>query len=150
MLEVLVRHHPAIMTRAQLATLSRFSNRGGTYNTYLGDLKRVGYISLDGREVHLTTEGMAACGHVHRAPMSTAEVLEQWRTALRAGARRMLDILVGLYPRGLTRSALADQSDFTASGGTFGTYLGDLRRNGLIEEMDGEVRASRVVMGAVR
>jgi len=103
MLETLARHHPMVMTRSQLATLSRFAPRGGTYGTYLGDLKRAGYIELGGREVSITAEGLAGCDHIAPRPMRPDEILETWRGALRAGARRMLDELVAIHPEGMIR-----------------------------------------------
>ena len=145
MLETLARHHPMVMSRSQLATLSRFAPRGGTYGTYLGDLKRAGYIELGGREVSITAAGMAVCDHIAPRPMRPDEVLETWRGALRLGARRMLDELVAIHPEGMTRSDLAERTDFAVTGGTFGTYLGDLKRNGLIEERDGRWRAAEIL-----
>jgi hypothetical protein len=52
----------------------------------------------------------------------------------------MLDELIAVYPDALTREDLGERTGYTASGGTFGSYLGTRRRNGLIE-VDG-VRAS--------
>jgi len=146
MLETLARHHPMVMTRSQLATLSRFAPRGGTYNAYLGDLKRAGYIELGSREVSITAEGLAGCDHIAPRPMRPDEILETWRGALRAGARRMLDELVAIHPEGMSRADLAERTDFAVTGGTFGTYLGDLRRNGLIEESaSGRLRAAEIL-----
>lgn len=51
--------------------------------------------------------------------MTPAEVVEQRRKALRAGAREMLDVVL---ERGeLTRDELAEAVNKTASGGTFQT-----------------------------
>jgi DNA-binding IclR family transcriptional regulator len=65
-----------------------------------------------------------------------------YRRTLRAGARAMLDALVAAYPAGLTREELAEAAGITASGGTFTTYLGHLRRNGLVEVDGPQVSAS--------
>jgi len=54
----------------------------------------------------------------------------------------MLDALVAIYPGEVSRAELAARAGFPPSGGTFGAYLGTLRRNGLAE-VDGDgVRAS--------
>lgn len=100
MLEVLARSHPARRSRAQIGTLAGFTPSGGTFRTYWGTLRRSGFAHL---------------GEAPRAPLSRDETLAMWRSALRAGERSMLDVLV----------------ETTASGGTFSTYLGTLRRNGL-------------------
>jgi hypothetical protein len=54
----------------------------------------------------------------------------------------MLETLAKRYPTKLTRAQLGTLAGFTPSGGTFGTYLGTLRRNGLIE-VSGDERGKR-------
>ncbi len=49
---------------------------------------------------------------------------------LKSGAMRMLNWLAGAYPNKLTKRRLAILSGFTLSGGTFGSYLSALRKNG--------------------
>jgi hypothetical protein len=46
----------------------------------------------------------------------------------------MLEGIVAAGSDGIHRANLADMVNMTASGGTFNTYLSDLRRNGLISE----------------
>lgn len=145
MLEVLARHRDFKVTRSQLGTLSRFSPRGGTFGTYLGDLKRAGLIVEEGGLLRATDAGLAFFGELPSPPTSTEELMEQWGQVLRKGEREMLDLLVGVYPEGVDRETLAEQTGFTASGGTFGTYLGVLRRNGLIEVEGGLVTASQAL-----
>jgi len=143
MLEVLARHYPMRVTRAQLGTLAGLSARGGTFGDYLSKLRISGLIEEESGIVQLSKEGLAFVGHVPQKPMSTGELLEQWRGALKAGARRMLDILVEAYPDAMTREELGEASGVVASGGTFGDYLSTLRRNGLIDDLrGGAVRAS--------
>jgi hypothetical protein len=60
----------------------------------------------------------------------------------RHGADAILDVLVERYPSSVDRQDLADLTGFTASGGTFVTYLGVLRRNGLIEVNGKSITAS--------
>lgn len=142
MLQVLALHRERGLTRQQLATLSGFTVTGGTFGTYLGTLRRNGFIH-ETDVVMITAEGLAYLGeNIPPALQTTEDVLSLWRSALRAGERRMLDELVRAYPNGLIREDLAILSGFTESGGTFGTYLSTLRRNGLAEIRDGFVRAS--------
>lgn len=144
MLATLARRHPLRLTRAQLGTLSGLTPSGGTFNTYLSVLKRHGLVSEgpDGL-LEITPAGFAYLGSdAPPAPSDPAEVLEMWRAALRAGERRMLDELVSVYPGWLTREELGARTGIAPTGGTFGTYLSTLRRNGLVD-VDGErVRAS--------
>lgn len=144
MLATLARRHPLRLTRAQLGTLSGLTPSGGTFNTYLSVLKRHGLVSEgpDGL-LDITPAGFAHLGSdVPTAPTSPGEVLEMWRQALRAGERRMLDELVRAYPGWLTRDELGARTGIVPTGGTFGTYLSVLRRNGLIEVDGDRVRAS--------
>jgi hypothetical protein len=141
-LETLARHAPMKVTRTQLGTLSRFKASGGTFGTYFGTLKRAGFLQDEGGEISITQAGLDYVGVDVPEPTTTEELLQMWYSALRAGERKMLDELVSFYPAGLSRDELGERTGFAPSGGTFGTYLGSLRRNGLIEETNGEVRAS--------
>ena len=146
MLQALAQRHPLRYTRAQLGTLSGFAPRGGTFSTYFGTLKRAGFIVEQGGEVEVTQAGLDYIGvDVPPAPSTTVEMLAMWRARLKAGEARMLDVLVERYPHWLARGALGDWAGFTAGGGTFSTYLGTLRRNGLIEVQGDQVRASETL-----
>ncbi len=147
MLEVLARHYPMRVTRPQLGALARLAWKGGTFGTYFGILKRAGYIEEVGDEIAITDAGLAKSGVDYRQPLSTDEIREQWRGILKAGARRMFDALIEAYPAGLSREELGTRADIEMSGGTFGTYLGILRRNALVEEQNGTVRAAEIVIG---
>ncbi len=143
MLQALAQRHPARYTVSQLGTLSGFAPRGGTFRTYLGVLKRAGFIAEQGGEVSVTESGLAYLGaDVPPAPATTDEMLAMWRARLRAGEARMLDALVERYPHWVALAELGELSGFAASGGTFRTYLGVLRRNGLIEVRGDQARAS--------
>lgn len=143
MLQVLARMHPRSLTRLQLATLSSYSVKGGTYLTYLGTLKRSGVVEETHGGLVITEHGFEYLnGDYPASPVTADELLAAWKENLKLGERKMLDELVRVYPRDISRPELAEATDFTASGGTFLTYLGTLRRNGLIEDVGGQVRAS--------
>lgn len=141
-LQTLARHHPMRVTKAQLGTLAKFKITGGTFGTYWSLLKRHGLVEEVDGLISLTDAGLAYVGETPREPLTTAELLEQWRNVLKAGARAMLDHLVTVYPGSIHRDDLAAQVDMAVTGGTFGTYLSTLRRNGLLTVDDHEVRAS--------
>lgn len=144
MLQTLAQRHPLKLTRAQLGTLAGFTPSGGTFGTYFGTLKRNGFLTeASNGDVEVTAEGIQFLGSdVPPAPSTTQELLEMWRRNLRAGEAEMLDALVQVHPDGLTKDELGEKTGFTASGGTFGTYLGTLRRNGLVDVEGDQVRAS--------
>lgn len=141
-LDTLARHYPQRVTKAQLGTLAKFKITGGTFLTYWSTLKRYGLVDERDGLIQLTDAGMDYVGHVPAVPLTTDEVLSQWHSVLKAGARKMLDVLVAVYPASLPRSALADRVEMESTGGTFNTYLGTLRRNGLIDVEGQDVSAS--------
>jgi CRP-like cAMP-binding protein len=145
MLEVLARHNEFRVTRAQLGTLAGYAPSGGTFTTYLGVLKRNGLATEEHGIVTITDQGLDHLGVEIPSPQTTQEVLAHWLSALRKGERSMLRILVEAYPGELTRETLAEMAGYEVSGGTFSTYLGVLRRNGLIVVDGDSVRASETL-----
>lgn len=151
MLGALAHHHPVRVTRAQLGTLAKISASGGTFQSYLSALKRGGYFEEAGGLLSITPAGLKFLGAQIRAvPKTQAEVLQIWRGALKAGARAMLDELVRVHPKTITRSELGDRVKITTSGGTFGSYLSTLRRNGLVDVNGEDLRAGAAAFARVR
>lgn len=145
-LQVIASKYPLTLTRAQLGTLSGFTPSGGTYNTYFGDLKRRGFVSEDRQgNVQATEPGMEYVGEVPPAPSTHDEILAMWKRNLRAGEGRMLEEIVSAYPDPITKEELAERTEYTFTGGTFNTYLGILRRNGLIRIDGSEITATEVL-----
>lgn len=146
MLAVLAQHAPRRLTRSQLATLAKMRATGGTFGTYLSDLRRAGLIAESEGLLEITPAGRDHIGaDPAEAPQTAAAVRTQWRQSLRAGAGRMFDLVIDAYPGGITRADLAAASGIELSGGTFGTYLSDLRRNGLISEDRGTITAAEIL-----
>lgn len=145
-LQQLAARCPAGYSRAQVGALTAFSPKGGTFNTYLGDLRRGGFIEERGGLVYATEAGITHLGaDVPPAPTTHEEVMALWRGALRAGAFRMLEAVVDAGQEGMDRASLAAIVGMEKSGGTFNTYLGDLRRNGLITETSGVAVANDIL-----
>ncbi len=141
MLEVCATFYPGTMTKAQIATAAKMKVTGGTFSTYWGVLTRSGLIAAaGGDDFQVTDAGLAYLGaDAPVMPESLDERIAFWKARLKEGARRMLDIVRQHYGFGVTRDELAAQLDMAASGGTFSTYLGTLRRNRLVDEVDGKV-----------
>lgn len=132
MLEVLAKFHPGARTKAQIAQLSGYAASGGTYGAYFGHLRRDALIEEKSDKVTITEKGLEVFGgRAPEAPTTPEEVLSMWRDKLIAGERKMLDALVGVYPDPLTKEELGKEAGYESSGGTFGAYLGTLRRNDL-------------------
>lgn len=145
MIEVAARQHPLRVSRAQLATLTGLKVTGGTFGTYFSEVRRRGLIAERDGLVEVTNAGLNFAGVAARSgPMTLEELRDQWFGVLKAGARTMLTQLLDAYPQTVGRGALAARTGLEPSGGTFGTYLSILRRNGLVEVDGDRVRAAEV------
>lgn len=139
MLGILAQFHPGNRTRSQIAQLSGYTASGGTFGGYFGKLRRLGYILEQGDKVTITQLGLDYFGgQVPETPGSTEELVSLWKDKLIAGERKMLDAVLSCYPEGITKEELGEKAGYESSGGTFGGYLGTLRRNDLIV-IDGDV-----------
>ena len=140
-LQAVARAHPLVYTRSQIAVLAQMKKSGGTFGTYWSNLKKAGYITEadDGAPVHITDAGLERAGI---DPDENVDVLEMWRSKLKAGNRKMLDYLVA-NPGWHDRADLAEAIDMEPSGGTFGTYLSILNKNGLVE-VEGKGDTARI------
>ncbi len=63
------------------------------------------------------------------------------------GTRRLVEVLIKRWPHLTTADALASDVGMTATGGTFKTYVGRLRANGLVEESGKRMRLAAAIMG---
>jgi hypothetical protein len=144
MLKAAAMFLPAGITKPQIATLADLSHTSGSFGTYMGTLKREGLIQFEGGLISVTNEGSKQAGAVERYPRDPKQRIEVWCNAIGAnsGASRMLRLLGSKYPNSMTRQDLGDAIEMSATSGSFGTYIGTLKRNGLIETEKGFVKAS--------
>ena len=133
MLESLARMAPLRLTKAQWGTVARMKHTGGTWSTYLGELRRAGLVDEDHAGFTLTAAGWEYVGG-QPAPITGEELQQHYLSILRRGAARMLQAIIDAYPAGLTTDQISTAAEIAATGGTFSTYLGELRRNGLVEK----------------
>lgn len=147
-IETIARHYPQWLTKAQIGALTGFKITGGTFNTYWGAIRRYELVAdrNSGREFQATSKGLTFAGVDPGNPLTTSEILDLWRGSLKAGARSMLDLIIGAYPDGLSRDQLADSLGMAMTGGTFNTYLGTLTRNDLVVRTDGIYRAADIIV----
>ena len=148
MVEALGRMAPLRLTTSQWGTVAHLKTTGGTWSTYLSDIRRAGFVDEGPAGWTLTDAGFDYLGG-RPDPMTAAELQDHYRSILRAGAVKMLDALLEAHPDGLTRGQLGAAADIAITGGTFSTYLSDLVRNGLAEKhTDVIVAADLLVYGA--
>jgi hypothetical protein len=133
-----------VLTNEQLSTLSGI-NRGGTYYAYKRDLVNAFYVEDGGTTIRLLQAGADAIGEpIRNEPKSLEEAVAPYREKLRAGAVRMLDILLARYPQEVDKDDLSSESGVTR-GGTYYAYQRDLIRNGLATSTKRGLRASETL-----
>ena len=145
-LRELSARYPAGYTRSQVATLTRFSPKSGTFSTYLGDLRRGDYMEIRDNLLYCTDEGIEHVGASKpKQPTTHDEVMQLWRGALREGAYRILLVIVDSGEDGVGKQTISDMIGMSFTSGTFSTYLGDLVRNGLVRKSDKRYIASNIL-----
>lgn len=145
MLTSLAQMAPLHLTKTQWGMVAKLKPTGGTWSTYLGELRRAGFVDEDSAGYTLTDAGWNYLGQ-RPQPLSASELQQHYMQILRAGAGRMLQETIDAYPGGMTKGQLAERSGVAASGGTFSTYLGELRRNGLVEQRGDLVIATEILI----
>lgn len=146
MVQALGRMAPLRLTKSQWGTVAKLKTSGGTWSTYLSDIRRAGFLDESSAGYTLTDAGFAYLGG-QPEPMTAEELQQHYRLILRSGATKMLDALIESWPATLTRDEVGARADLATTGGTFATYLSDLVRNGLAErDADGAYRATDVLM----
>lgn len=147
----LAKIYPARLTEKQWATIAKFSQSGGTWGTYKGALRNAGFIDEVDGKWGATLAGVEACGiDPEPLPPPGPELARFWG-GLVPGVRRMVDVLIKRSPHFTTINGLAADLAMAAGGGTFGTYVGRLRANSLIEEQgkgdNKKIRLAPAIMG---
>jgi uncharacterized protein len=145
MVEALGRMAPLRLTKSQWGTVAKLKTSGGTWSTYLSDIRRAGLIDENAAGYTLTDAGFDYLGG-RPEPMTAGELQDHYRSILRSGAVKMLDALLAQHPYGMSREALGEAAEIATSGGTFSTYLSDLVRNGLAEKRDAEYLATDILV----
>lgn len=145
MLKAVVMFHPEPVTRLQVATLVGFSVKGGTFGAYLSELKKADWIKESGGKLTATDDGIDQAGDVEELPTDPQQLVDFWAGKFREGCGKMLRIIAKKYPNSITKEELAYESNFTVTGGTFGAYLSELRRNHLIVIEGADITATKTL-----
>jgi len=118
--------------------------RNGTLGAYLRELRDAGYVTDTSREVTILGPGLQRIGlsSPRTAPPSTDDLVALYAPKLKAGERRLLDVLVRAYPESVEKQQLSEQADVNIRNGTLGAYLRALKRFGLVETQQREASAS--------
>ena len=118
--------------KTQLALLVGVSPTSGGYFNNLGALRSSGLIDYpSGGTVALTTAG-AAVASTDGVPTTTRELHDAIRAKLPAAKWRILEALIPVYPKAVSKDDLAEQIDVSPTSGGFFNNLGSLRSLGLV------------------
>lgn len=144
MLRALASREPNELTKNQIATLAGLSPSSGTFSTYLSKLRTAGAIYESATGITITQTGLGMLGERVSQPMSTADLVAQWKEKFPGKVGEMLDELVAVFPGSRSKVDLGDIVGISPTSGTFSTYLSKLRSNGLVvvDRSTGELKAS--------
>lgn len=121
--------------REVIAGWCGISANTGSFRTYLSELRVKGYIAdAAGGRVQLTDAG-EAIAEATEIP-SLASLHDLWRSKLGGTPARMLTELIRQRQRPVSREALGQLIGISHETGSFRTYLSELRRPGLIVDVD--------------
>ncbi len=149
MLQVLASRWPNDASLSQLGMLARLATKGGTFSMYFNDMHRRGLVEENTTDRwRITPTGFRAIGIKPGSaqPTTTAEVLALHAGILKDSSRRMLESLMTLYPRGMSRHYLGEAVNQTVGGGTFSNHVNTLKRADLVIEKGGQLYASTTLM----
>lgn len=123
-----------VLSDSKIGALTGLSIKGGTYGTYIGQLRSGGLITGQRTNRQITEAGIHALGSFDPLPTGAA-LRDWWREKIGGGGRRRIfDALCEVWPQAMDTDTLAVATDLAANGGTFATYLGALRTLGIIEK----------------
>lgn len=135
------------LTRAQVGMLAGMSTKSGSFTTYLSNLRRAGFINDIDAGIYITDAGLKFLnGDFGDTPRTTQAVANLFRKSLRAGAWRMLGILIADPRRQFTRAELAEAAGIAPTSGSFTTYLSNIRNTGLVATTRQHVRIAEAML----
>ena len=115
-----------VPTRGQVAAVAVYAPTGGSFNRYISALSSMGLISYpDQGSIDLTPAGSAIARGPDVAP-SIEELHQRVRQILDGPHTKILNVLLEAGGRELGRTAVAEQSGYEASGGSFNRYVSHL------------------------
>jgi hypothetical protein len=115
------------LTPTKLSLLTGISRSGGTWRTYLGELRAGALVENDGDKLRITAAGAKALGSFEPLPTGR-KLIDYWRGRLgESGKRKIFDAVVAAYPKAMPQERVAEQTQIAIGGGTWRTYLGELR-----------------------
>lgn len=130
---------PGPQPRKKVALMAKLKVGTGTYRDYVAALRKAELIvDHPNGDMEINAAGRAFIGPVEK-PKTSNELIQLWAPRLKAGARRMLDVLVQAYPKWVDRDSLGAAVNITNGTGTYRDYLAALRKAQLVEDGQGDL-----------
>jgi hypothetical protein len=136
------------LAKKRLAIVTGYKHNGGGFAAPHAALRERGAITGSAAAFAITDAGRAELGAYDPLPTGSA-LVDYWRAhAGGAPERRLLDELVAVHPRALSKAALAQRTGYAPRGGAYAKPLARLRAFGLIRG-SGELRLGEDLARAV-
>lgn len=142
---VALRRYPHGKAKRHLGQLAGYAWKGGSFNNSLSALNVRGLIQR-GDPIRITEEGLAAiAGLEDDLPAPGNGLVAYWVDRLGKAERLILEALVSVYPKTMTKEEVAEVTGYEVKGGSFNNSLSRLRVLELIEGR-GELKAADTLM----
>lgn len=130
------------VTHEQLTVLTGY--KATSRRTYLQRLSQRGLISVQGDNISATDAGVSALGDF--VPLPTGDALrEYWMQRLNGGEKALLEIVVAVHPKSITRDHIEEKSGYKTT--SVRTFLQRLSARKLVSVSGSVVTASEEIFG---
>lgn len=137
--------YPGGRTKNQVAILTGYAVNGGGFNNAISSLRTSGFLIGSGDNLDITDPGIEALGHFDPLPTGDA-LLAHWLGQLGKAEREALRVLVGAWPKAMSKEEVAAQAGYAPDGGGFNNAVSRLRTLELVAGR-GELKASDALFG---
>jgi hypothetical protein len=125
--------YPDGMNQRKLSILVDIAPKGGTWRTYMAELRGKGWVDGGKDHMRITDAGLEALGSYEPLPTGD-ELVQYWRNRLGdSGKRAIFDAVVARYPDSIDVDEVSRITGIARAGGTWRTYMAELRGLGIIE-----------------
>jgi hypothetical protein len=133
---VALAQHPEGLSYRKIGVFSGVSTKGGSFGTYLSTGRRNGWIAGDDKSgVKITSEGIEALGSFEPLPTGR-DLVEYWLREFGNGkTAQILKVIADAWPSALSDSEIEVAADVSTKGGSYGTYLSNLRTRDVIVDV---------------
>lgn len=127
-----------------VAFLSGYRPNGGAFNNPKGALRSRGLVIYDGKALRLTDTGHALA-EIPDTTLTQGELHAKIKSRLPGPESKLFTEIVRCYPGEISLEDLAEKTGYSVGGGAFNNPRGRLRTLGLIEYVNGGVRARDIL-----